>query len=353
MNAENFAYYLLDTSKLRELGYQDLKQLIVKYPYCQNLHYLICKKSHLEDHPDFDRWLQSAATYSTDRAYLYQLLMEVDFEKDYTFETVDLETLTQKSDTNTIILPERAPEVIVHETREDAIISKTLAALQAQQASGDKGASLNEEEMLFVTFSSLMNEPEEVITLNATQEEINDDDYDDDETLDFEEITAAANITVIEKKNIENTNAPVELSTESAAWTSNDSLLQGEEDTPNAPLPKSAFRSYKPQSEPIAELPFSKPEDLEEYRRRVEEKIDEDQEKRKKKTSKKKKDEELIAFADESLKEREDNISETLAKILAMQGHKDKAIAMFEKLKLQMPEKSTYFAAQIENIKIS
>jgi hypothetical protein len=78
-----------------------------------------------------------------------------------------------------------------------------------------------------------------------------------------------------------------------------------------------------------------------------------DQEKRKKKEEKKKKEQALISFAEESLVAKEDTGSETLANILALQGHKDKAIAMYEKLKLQIPEKSTFFAAQIEKLKIS
>jgi len=46
-------------------------------------------------------------------------------------------------------------------------------------------------------------------------------------------------------------------------------------------------------------------------------------------------------------------ISETLAMVYAEQGYTGKAIQMLKKLKLQYPEKNTYFAALIEKVKIS
>ncbi len=43
--------------------------------------------------------------------------------------------------------------------------------------------------------------------------------------------------------------------------------------------------------------------------------------------------------------------TETLAKLMAMQGKHKKAINIYKKLSLKFPEKSTYFAGQIEEVK--
>jgi len=52
-----------------------------------------------------------------------------------------------------------------------------------------------------------------------------------------------------------------------------------------------------------------------------------------------------------SIEDDLDIVTETLAKIYIKQGHYKRAMEAYEKLSLKIPEKSTYFAAEIENLK--
>jgi hypothetical protein len=58
----------------------------------------------------------------------------------------------------------------------------------------------------------------------------------------------------------------------------------------------------------------------------------------------------VIAFANKSLVNPKDIVSETLAELFLEQGHQDKAIEQYRRLSLAFPEKSAFFAELIKKI---
>ena len=78
MNKENFTSYLENPSKLYQLSYQELKSLVLQYPYCQNLHLLLLKKSMMDGNGEQEHNLKTAAVYSLKRSFLFQQLQAIE-----------------------------------------------------------------------------------------------------------------------------------------------------------------------------------------------------------------------------------------------------------------------------------
>lgn len=76
MNAENFTDYIDNPALLYQMNYEELRQLIVQYPFNANLRYMLAKKSKQENHKDFERNLKNAAVHSPDRRRLYHYMKD-------------------------------------------------------------------------------------------------------------------------------------------------------------------------------------------------------------------------------------------------------------------------------------
>ncbi len=76
MDANQFVDFLSNSSLLAQQDYQDLKSLVLRYPYCANLHLLLLEKSVLEGHPDREKNLSRAAITCIDRNTLRLKMVE-------------------------------------------------------------------------------------------------------------------------------------------------------------------------------------------------------------------------------------------------------------------------------------
>jgi hypothetical protein len=147
MNAENFADYLKDYSKLYQLPYEELKSLVLQYPYCSNLHYLMAEKSQLDQHKDLEQHIQTAAYYSMDRPALRRLLQKLkvaarqmesfELAEDY-LELKDLSAIEQE------VEPLISDDLFSIDPAEQESIPDLFSTLTDDQE-GSEGYDLNED----------------------------------------------------------------------------------------------------------------------------------------------------------------------------------------------------------------
>ena len=58
MNVENFSQYLRQPALLYQLNYQELKNLVLEYPYAANLRLLLLLKAKMENDDQIDQYLE-------------------------------------------------------------------------------------------------------------------------------------------------------------------------------------------------------------------------------------------------------------------------------------------------------
>jgi hypothetical protein len=280
---------LIDNPELlASISLEELKTLAFAYPYAHNLRYLLALKAEQTQHPDAQRFLQAAAAYSIDRRQLFMLVMP------------------QKL---TPIPVAVADKEAVLELKPIESIKKELEALAPQARNMELNAASMEisvpvdvppPNIAPETFTPAPK-PFTPVELPVQAPEI---DTTVPEEPTFEAVPEELPILVVELPQV------------SEYQSFDDWFTQF--NPPSLILEKPAMRKIKP-------LPTVKKEPV------------------------------LTglaqALAEKSVAERETVISETLARLLVQQGHKEKAVNMYQRLSLAFPEKSAYFAAEIDKLK--
>lgn len=395
MNANNFSEYIKNPSQLYQISYQELKSLALQYPYCQNLRYLLLQKSKLENHKDFDHNLEMAATYSPDRPFLYNLLKEIALEieqedsylmSDEILELKDLhsleeieEVVSEKTDSvkieELLFTPDEPDEEIIEipssplNEDDDDLLENLLTD---EEIESDNLFSVEEPAQNFEkTLDEIITEQELPDDTGEPELEVEDSIEDVIEQISQEDLIEEGLIANMVSHSLmveslgfdqEGTEGAEEVSVSPSESEqipfeiTNEEAFYDEEENAFMPQPKTSFNSWLKQFEsPIIENRF---EELLEISKKAKEKregiilktkeLEENLEKKTESLPKGKKPKEL---AKESIQEHDDIISETLAQLLEAQGHVQRAIEMYERLSLQNPEKSSSFAAKIEELK--
>jgi hypothetical protein len=299
MTADHLLQYLQNPEQLQRVSYQELKTLALEYPYCTHVHHLLLYKSRIAEQKDYPAILSRTAAHSIDRAFLRRQIQHIDAAgqtvqapvAEEVFELKPLSELEARlAGLREPVRPEGIPEPVVARGR------KTKPLPAAENLSPDMPA---EEEDIHASLpdASPVSEPEHSPTLPAESRPDDAPKPVDNEIPAPEPMNKAG----------------------FRSWKRLHTLRLPQA----AVLPLSAENPPPPQEEKAPEEPEAAVYNLPDLR----------------------------YMAERSVEEKDEVASETLAALLARQGHTGKAIEMYERLCLIFPEKSAYFARQIQNLK--
>ena len=303
MTQERFLKLLDNPDLLASISYEELKTLALTYPYAHNLRYLLVIKAQQDNHADFSRNLAAAAAYSLDRTCLYRLVapkklmpqpVAIEATEEQVLELKPIQAVQRE-------LHARVPLPRMEETAqvpEEQSVSVAPPASAREPAALDLSRAFEPEPVI-----EIPGVPDQPATIPASGE------------LKPEKAPPVIDFRPSFGVWISQFNPPVILSNVTAA-------------PKTAPLEKPALPP--PASETADQLPGDSEEPEPEKARQP-----------------------TIAqvLAEKSVTENKAILSETLARLYARQGYRDKAIAMYQRLSLAFPEKSAYFAAEIEKLK--
>lgn len=295
MIGERFIKMLNDPELLKTISYEELKTLALAYPYAHNLRYLLALKAKQEDRPDAARTLATAAAYSLDRTQLFLLYAPKILTPQRVSEEMSAEVLELKPIGVVRQELEALTPVKRVETPEPAAIAAPIPS--PMPTSTPPAAPSGPQKQNFYAWYGQFNlppltppPPRSVVAPSVAS------------IVPVSESGALPPLPPEPKAEPIVSQVPAQI--EGVDTTDNESVAT--DTAANAP----AQPSDTPPSGAKAQ-----------------------------------------ALAERSVSENKDVVSETLARMLAKQGYKDKAIAMYERLCLVIPEKSAYFAAEIEKLK--
>ncbi len=379
MNSENFHEYVKNPSMLHQVSYQELKSLVLQYPYSPNLRYLLLLKSLFDQTKDYDRNLTLASLSSPDRKKLRQLVKQYTrlrkLQENYALnedflelkDLSSLENLMQAmdeaeqaapaggvskaeqiatpqpsnsvpekaiNDENDLSFLEDMPETDEpHEAVPD-VPAPAASNLASQTSEPDLPEPIAEAETELTLEDILENEALEPAGLAEFEPEIVEPD-----AAEPVELETAEEIN-LEIENAEPAAPEIAEQQPTAPQTARGIPLEitNQSEEPAQPLPKSSFNSWLRQFNPpqvgvlAADLKDISLNNRPQHPTEQEEGDD------------------AKHIADQSVEEDEEIVSETLAVLLEKQKLFGKAISMYKRLSLQYPEKSSLFAAKIEEL---
>ncbi len=316
MNKRNFTKILSDPDLVSEETLSMLKEIIDEYPFFQIGRMLMLKDMHKIDHIRYNSELKHSAVYIPDRTKLFFLLNNIGNDRDENENNQNIFSRKQESVQSADVIKE-------HSIKEEHSTQRPL------------------KEVVEVSNSDI----------TATDNYLNASDEYIDETGSLETLTFSKGNSNTNKKEDEFDDV-VFPAADLLDYESTSSSLYSLPDLKElSEVDSSENRSF---SDWLHIMHYSNPEQTNEPKKEKKKGMDlidnflSQDPKIVPSASKKSKN---VDLSEQKDGDSEDILSETLATIYIKQGHKSKAISIFDKLRLKYPEKSVYFARRISELK--
>lgn len=347
---ENIGHYIKNPTEIQKEDLESIQQLSERYPFCSTLSILLLEGFHQFDFVAYEKFLSQAAILAPDRARLHSILEYQNDPSVLDEEEVSIEKEVPKDEVESVLeqdVAETTPEV------EETVDEKPEALENTADSSESVTASEPETEDKPGLRDEILEESSEG---EESSENKKDKEYDN---FEKELIASAINSSILSEVDDEDAIQYKPFSNKKEDQKSDEADSNSQEKE-NEAQPESFIQFLRKVSNKESQSKGDVEKKLEEKKSQTSDA---------KPTSSSKKDI-VDAFihnpeqqkskksffsptenAKKSLEENIDNVSETLAKIHELQGNYGKAIQSYEKLILKFPEKKSFFANRIEELK--
>lgn len=313
MQAKEFINYIKNPNSLEKESVKELQKLVNDFPYFQSAHLLLSLASKKWDASVYQKSLKKTAIVVTNRSHLFNLIQQFDLSnsviEDSDHQKLAVEEVLEPVDSTKELNILKATELLIENS--DSEISET----EFQQKTKPNAEEVLESEIAKQVVSAIVEK--QMFNLSDTQF-LFKQNKEPETFTDWLRLIQKSNKQIsaenILDTNTEN-NTDIKTRLEKGKIINQESALNKK--LKNLALIDKIIENSPGQIKIKDDQKFYSPEHN----------------------------------AKESLLENEHLVSETLAKIYALQGSVNKAVRAYEILSLKFPQKSAYFASLIQKLK--
>ena len=340
MDKQKLHSLLNSPRNLSKEDYEVLIELNAQYPYIQAIYPLLVLGAKKYDQNSYKKLLQSAAIYTIDRVHLKDLLKEE--------QVKEKSKETQAPEKKVTLLETKKPELVQTEFKDKITINKVNEKHLPDSFFNELSKEMQELQKSKLAFKAFLEQSE--------KEEKPVEKKSEDKAANTEKKKAST-----KGKTQNSKKATTKSKAESDKKATSTKKAKTEKTTKKKATPKKTIRKAIIEGEhqslldeiKLKEIKAIDNDHLKEQISMITSFIEKEPSINKKILNNNVDAKRAIEDLSESSTHLADDvISETLAKLMLKQGRKDKAIDIYKKLIWKFPQKKTYFADQIKNIKL-